>query len=209
MRASVEMHHPLFKGAVKTDPVCVWLPIPPYMLPSVALRTIDRYTEPTQAQSRGDSDVLAGDVVDRRNVVPDNVRDTLQTRLQDAEARTAQTQLLIDRQKKVINEMARQHREDLDVAREVLSTLVDTLHCNEAEVAPDHARPQFHQPNFTLRPRRRMDNEAVTEARQQVEDAKNRIRDARDPVLKKQWEAVAEMWEARLVALETQQGVAT
>jgi hypothetical protein len=50
-----------------------------------------------------------------------------------------------------------------------------------------------------------MDNEALVEARRQVQDAQDRIRDARDPVLKKQWEAVAEMWKARLLVLEAKE----
>jgi hypothetical protein len=78
---------------------------------------------------------IPGNSVDRRKLTPDNINETLERRLREAETRTARTQMLIEWQKKVINEMSQQGGADLDVAREVLSTLVDTLHWNETEVA--------------------------------------------------------------------------
>ena len=64
----------------------------------------------------------------------DNLRESLQRRLMDAESRMKRSQVVVDWQKRLIDDMAKRNHSDIGFAREVLAMLYDSLNWNEAQV---------------------------------------------------------------------------
>jgi hypothetical protein len=65
---------------------------------------------------------------------PDDLRETLQRRVLDAESRLQRTHVIVDWQRRLIEDMSAVGRGDVGLAREVLSLLYESLHWSEAQI---------------------------------------------------------------------------
>jgi hypothetical protein len=65
--------------------------------------------------------------VDRKKLAPNELKDSLRQRLEDAEKRVSLAQLAIDWQLLLVDELCAQARPDVRVAQEVLTMLQESL----------------------------------------------------------------------------------